>query len=142
MALIDQINTLNSWANECRLLLYNVEDGLDWREPSAYDKTKNGGIGWIACANRQVLSELIEAMQWFVYGYTTSFDYVYWGNVHIGLYNRAGPVTMQKILETMWESTPLETFFFVNYIDGMRAAIWNKEIQQERLEEIYSHFLI
>lgn len=140
MALIDQIGTLNSWANECRLLLYNVEDNLDWRTISAYDCEQHGGIGWVAIANRLVLSELIEAMQWFVYGYASSFNYVYWGNVHIGLYNRAEPLTMQKIIETMWESNPLESFHFINYIDAMRASIWNISIYEEHLHEWYRHF--
>lgn len=51
-------------------------------------------------------------------------------------------LTMQKILDAVWVSTPLETFFFVNDIDAMRAAIWNKEISVERLHELYRHFSI
>jgi len=51
-------------------------------------------------------------------------------------------LTMQKILDAAWVSSPLETFFFVNYIDAMRAAIWNKEISVEKLAELYRHFLI
>jgi len=51
-------------------------------------------------------------------------------------------LTMSKILDAIWESTPLETFFFVNYIDAMRAAIWNKEISEQRLADLYRHFSI
>lgn len=64
MALHDQIDELLSWSNECRLILWNVEDGLDMRSLSAYDKAAHGGIGHVAQANREVLIELIEAMQW------------------------------------------------------------------------------
>ena len=51
-------------------------------------------------------------------------------------------LTMQKVLDVMWESTPLEIFFFVNDIDAMRAAIWNKEISEQRLADLYRHFSI
>lgn len=51
-------------------------------------------------------------------------------------------LTMQKIMDEIWLSSPLETFFFVNYIDAMRAAIWNKEISAEKLHELYRHFSI
>ena len=51
-------------------------------------------------------------------------------------------LTMAKIMDAVWLSTPLETFFFVNYVDAMRAAIWNKEISETRLVELYRHFSI
>lgn len=51
-------------------------------------------------------------------------------------------VTMTAILDAIWESTPLEIFFFVNDIDAMRAAIWNKEISEDKLAELYRHFSI
>ena len=51
-------------------------------------------------------------------------------------------IDMSMILDAVWLSSPLETFFFVNYIDAMRAAIWNKEIAEEKLHELYRHFSI
>ena len=51
-------------------------------------------------------------------------------------------LTMAAILDAIWASTPLETFFFVNDIDAMRAAIWNKEISEQKLIELYRHFSI
>jgi len=51
-------------------------------------------------------------------------------------------LTMAKMLDAIWLSSPLETFFFVNDIDAMRAAIWNKEISAEKLQELYRHFSI
>jgi len=51
-------------------------------------------------------------------------------------------LTMQKMLDEIWDATPLEIFFFINYIDAMRAAIWNKEISEEKLHELYRHFSI
>lgn len=126
MALIDRIYTLNSWANESRILLSNVEDNLDWRVPSQYDKSQHGGIGFIAVANRLVLSELIEAMQWFVYGYSDTFDYVYWGNVHVGLYDRAEPLTWKSICEALITNDFEGSYWFISIIDRMRQLIWDE----------------
>ena len=53
-----------------------------------------------------------------------------------------GVIDMSAILDAMWASTPLQTFFFVNDIDAMRAAIWNKEISEQKLVDLYNHFLI
>jgi len=126
MSLETQINTLNTWANECRIILWGLEDDLDWRTISNYDKNQHGGIGWVAEANRAVIADLIEAMQYFVYGYTTSFDYVYWLNVHQGLYNRASPVTWKTIVEA-WIANDFEgRAVTIAVIDRMRQILWNE----------------
>lgn len=49
-------------------------------------------------------------------------------------------LTMEKIMDAVWESNKLESFFFINYIDAMRASIWNVEIQETKLAELYRHF--
>lgn len=49
-------------------------------------------------------------------------------------------LTMQKLLDTIWESNKLESFHFVNYIDAMRASIWNITIYEEHLHEWFRHF--
>lgn len=49
-------------------------------------------------------------------------------------------LTMDKILDTIWESDKLRWFHFINYIDSMRAGIWNVEIYDKHLEEWYRHF--
>lgn len=49
-------------------------------------------------------------------------------------------LTMDKILDTIWESDKLRWFHFINYIDSMRAGIWNIEIYEKHLEEWYRHF--
>lgn len=49
-------------------------------------------------------------------------------------------LTMDKILEAMWESDTLRNFHFINYIDAMRASIWNVEIHEKHLAEWYRHF--
>lgn len=51
-----------------------------------------------------------------------------------------GEVDMDAILEAMWDSDKLRWFHFINYIDSMRAGIWNTEIYAKHLEEWYRHF--
>ncbi len=51
-----------------------------------------------------------------------------------------GAVTMDSILEAMWDSDKLRWFHFINYIDSMRAGIWNTEIYETHLAEWYRHF--
>lgn len=51
-------------------------------------------------------------------------------------------VTMDSILEAMYESDKLRWFHFINYIDAMRAGIWNVEIYETHLAEWYRHFSI
>lgn len=50
-------------------------------------------------------------------------------------------VDMDAILAALWESKTIQSFHFVNYIDAMRASIWNTEIYDYHLESWYSHFL-
>ena len=49
-------------------------------------------------------------------------------------------LTMDKILAAMWDSDRLRNFLFINYIDAMRAGIWNTEIYEKHLIEWYRHF--
>ncbi len=51
-------------------------------------------------------------------------------------------LTMDKILDTIWESDKLRWFHFINYIDAMRAGIWNTEIYETHLADWYRHFSI
>ncbi len=91
-----------------------------------------GAVGYlINCVT--FLADLTETYYW----QSDMFESIYWASQGGEEYE----LTMQKILDQVWESSPLETFFFVNYIDGMRAAIWNKDMQIERFEDIYKHFL-
>jgi len=126
MSLLGNINTLNSWANTCRLTLYNLEDDLDWRVVSSYNLSKNGGIGWIAYYNRQVLDELIEAMQYFVYGHSASSNYVVWFNVHWGLYYQESEITWRAICQA-WIKDDFEgRAWTIGIIDRMRQKIWDE----------------
>jgi len=126
MGVVADIATLNTWANECRLLLWDVEDNLDWRTVSAYNLGQHGGIGWIAYYNRLVLSELIEAMQWFVFGYASSFDYTMWGQVHTGLIGENGGVTWQAICEAWVANDFAGRVATIAVIDRMRQILWNE----------------
>ncbi|GAI67645.1 unnamed protein product [marine sediment metagenome] len=51
-----------------------------------------------------------------------------------------GDVTMDKIIAAMWETDKLRSFHFINYIDAMRASVWNVEIYETHLAEWYRHF--
>ncbi len=98
MDLSTRINTLNTWANECRIILYNLEDDLDWRVISQFDKLAHGGMGYVVEANRSVIAELIEAMQYFVYGHSSSFNYTYWYYVHQGLYDKEPELSLLAMI--------------------------------------------
>ncbi len=126
MTLIGSINELNVWANESRLLLWGLEDDLDFRGISAYNLGQHGGIGWVAIANRAVLDDLIEAMQYFVYGHTSSFSYTMWSTVHTGLYNKEAEITWRSIVEA-WSMNDFEgAGVTIAFIDRMRQLIWDK----------------
>jgi len=68
-------------------------------------------------------------------------DALYWINDNWPSDGDPYVLTMQKILNTMWESNKLESFHFINYIDAMRASIWNISIFEEHLHDWYRHFL-
>ena len=51
-------------------------------------------------------------------------------------------LTMDKMLEAMWDGDLLRWFHFVTYIDSMRAGIWNLEIYDTHLADLYRHFSI
>jgi len=126
MSLLDNINRLHGWTNECRIRLYNVEDDLDWRSVSQYSLEQHEGIGWIAYYNRQVIANLIEAMQYFVYGYTSSFDYVFWYSVHKGLYDKEVSLDWRAICEALVADDFEGKYWFIAIIDRMRQLIWDK----------------
>lgn len=98
MSLTGDIQILNGWANECRIILWSLEDDLDWRTISQYQAAQHDGIGYIALANRAVINDLIEAMQYFVYGHMSSFSYTKWQTVHTGLYNWEHEMSLAKWL--------------------------------------------
>jgi len=49
-------------------------------------------------------------------------------------------LSMDKILDAMWDTDRLRSFHFINYIDAMRAGIWNDSIYEIHLLEWYRHF--
>lgn len=49
-------------------------------------------------------------------------------------------LTIDKILEAIWDGDLLRWFHFINYIDSMRAGIWNVEIYETHLQDWYRHF--
>jgi len=131
MSLSTQISTLNTWANNCRIILWQLEDNLDDSTPSAYQCSQNGGIGWIAWYNRQVLGELIEAMQYFVYGHTSSFNYTYWINVHQGLYNWEHDMSLVKMIEYYINANDDARSAQRLLYDAYKASMYDKPFDQE-----------
>lgn len=126
MSLLSQINTLSGWANQSRQLLWGLQNDLDDKVISPYDQQRYAGIGGVAVANRTVLYDLIEAMQYFVYGYSSSFNYSYWGSIHIGLYHKEATVTWQAICEA-WVKDDFEgRFWTIGIIDRMRQIMWDE----------------
>lgn len=126
MALIDQIEWLREWVWDCTNRIYELEDDLDNRSISMYDRNQHGGIGHVVVANRYVLSQLLEAMQYFVYDYVNPFNCDVWYWIHLGLHNRASPVTWQTIVEA-WVADDFEgRFWTIAIIDRMRQIIWNE----------------
>ena len=51
-------------------------------------------------------------------------------------------LTMDKMLEAIWDGDLLRWFHFVTYIDSMRAGIWNLEIYETHLSDLYRHFSV
>lgn len=49
-------------------------------------------------------------------------------------------VDMDAMLLAMWDSDKLRWFHFINYIDSMRAGIWNTEIYESHLQDWFRHF--
>jgi len=126
MALLDDINTLNQWANESRILLYNLEDDLPSQAFSGFFNQTHEYIATYVVNNRNALLQLIESMQWFIYGYTTSYNYVYWRNVHLGLYENVPEITWKTIVEA-WAKDDFEgRFWTIATIDRMRQIMWNE----------------
>lgn len=126
MSLQTQINSLNTWANESRLLLWNLEDDIDNRVISDYNKNQHGGIGFVVESLKLVLYDLIESMQWFVYGYTSSFNYSYWVGVHQGLYDKEVDITWRAICEA-WVANDFEgKEWTIAIIDRMRQLMWDE----------------
>lgn len=131
MSLQDDINLLTSRISSCKDILWEVEDGLDWREPSQFQKAVNGGIGYIAVANRAVLDELIEAMQHFVYGYTSSFGYLAWNNVHQGLYNMEPDMSLAAWVLRYANAPDDVRSAHTTIIDAYRASMYDKPFDLE-----------
>lgn len=69
--------------------------------------------------------------------YYYMYDAMHWIDGNIG---DGEELTMDAILQAMWDSDKLRNFHFINYIDAMRASIWNVEIYETHLAEWYRHF--
>jgi len=72
--------------------------------------------------------------------WTNMYNAMHYVDENIGGDAEEYELTMDKILETMWDSDKLRNFHFINYIDAMRASIWNTEIYEVHLTEWYRHF--
>lgn len=126
MPALPYIQALNTWANESRLLLYNLEDDIDNRSISAYNLQAHGGIGYVVFSLKGVLYDLIESMQYFVYGYSNPFNYMYWWYAHKALYDKEVDITWKAICEA-WIKDDFEgRAVTIATIDRMRQLIWDE----------------
>jgi len=67
----------------------------------------------------------------------TTYDILHYIDLNLG---SGYTLTLQKMLDAIWAGNKLESFHFINYIDAMRASIWNVEIYETHLAEWYRHF--
>ena len=129
-----QLLTIKSHMHNFGNLMYNLAAQL-----TAEGNPNSGATLLIAMADfdlwKNQVSNGTDNYRW------TETDTLLWINDNWPAGGGCYTLTMEDILAKVWDSTPLETFFFINYIDGMRAAIMNKEITGEKLAEIYRHFL-
>ena len=70
--------------------------------------------------------------------WTNMYNAMHWVDENIG---GDGELTMQMILDAIWQSDKTQSFEFINDIDAMRASIWNMEIYEGSLENWYRHFM-
>lgn len=69
--------------------------------------------------------------------YNDMYNAMHWIDVN---WPSDGAIDMDAILSAIWNSDKLRWFHFINYIDSMRAGIWNTEIYDTHLAEWYRHF--
>ena len=120
------ISALDMNAFIASFLMYQLEDKIDTRAVSDYNLDKNGGIGWIAYWNRHVLTNLLAAMQYFVYGGFTMYGYEVWELLHTGLYEQESDVTWKAICEA-WVKDDFEgKKWTIGIIDHMRKLMWDE----------------
>ena len=89
---------------------------------------------------------MLDASQACRYGTDSMYDVAYsalhWIDLNWPSNGEEYELTMEKILEAMWDGDLLRWFHFINYIDSMRAGIWNIEIYDTHLADWYRHFSI
>lgn len=98
------------------------------------DKTHFGYLCYaveLLCNVWNKVAELNET----AYDQSHMYESIYWAAQGGG-----GTVDMDAILNAMWDGDRLRWFYFINYIDAMRAGIWNVEIYESHLVEWYIHF--
>lgn len=124
---IGDVTDISYYLYNAKERVYNLEDELEWGyEPNAYQKTQNGGIGWIAVANRQVIADLIEVVQWVIYGHTTPANYWKWVSAFWDLYTAENGVTWKAICEA-WAYNDFEgKEWTIACIDRMRTLMWDE----------------
>lgn len=74
--------------------------------------------------------------------YDVAYNALHWIDLNWPSDGEEYELTMDKILECIWDSDKLRWFHFVNYIDSMRAGIWNTEIYEVHLQDWLRHFSV
>jgi len=127
----ENIQTLNGWANDCRLILWGLEDHLDYRDLIYNPYVNLDDVAAVATANRTVISDLIEAMQYFVYGQTSSFNYTMWQIVHSGLYDWEHDLSLVKWIEWYIDAKDDHRSAHRLLLDAYQASMYDKPFDKE-----------
>lgn len=69
--------------------------------------------------------------------YYAMYDTLHWIDGNIG---DGAELTLDAILDAIWNSDKLRWFHFINYIDAMRGGIYNTEIYETHLQDWFRHF--
>jgi len=69
--------------------------------------------------------------------YAIMYDAMHWIDDNIG---DGVELNMAAILDAIWNSDRAQTFEFISYIDAMRASIWNTEVYDSHMRDLYMWF--
>ena len=108
-----------------------------------------GAATWVGAQNWAYAKIYLEAASGFAHEmahilkfegddvYDNMYDTLHYIDENIG---GGVELDMEAILAAIWNGDVLRWFLFINFIDSMRAGIWNIEIYDTHLADWYRHF--
>lgn len=126
MSLETDIETLHSGANECRILMYNLEDDIVSTPFTSFQRAQYGTICTVQESLREVMYDLIDAFNYFRCGHTATAHWSLWHTVHRGLFLQEAELTWKTIVEA-WVANDFEgRAMTIAVIDRMRQILWDE----------------